>query len=69
MHLRRKQGTCACILARVFNFQLHGTRLGFIAKELEWHRVRYFKGQRAEVERRSVKLEINAHVLVHMTAS
>ena len=43
--------------------------LGFITKELERHRVRNFERQRTEVERRSVKLEINAHVLVHMTAS
>ena len=43
-------------------------RLGFVAKELEWHRIRYFEWQRAEVECRSVKLEINPHVLTQPTA-
>lgn len=46
-----------------------GPRLGLIAKELEGHGVGDLEGQRAQVERRCIKLEVNAHVLCGATLS
>ncbi len=42
--------------------------LCLIAEELEGHRVGDLEGERAEVECRCVKLEVNAHVLARPTA-